>query len=157
VPPVKALLSELAAAERRSDRGEPAHLGEMIVRLMRIAITRNTVLEERAAATTDQALRELRDLRADVVGLAVASAPPWRRRTVRAAVERRFDEARFPFGGERDLPRILVRGEAGEHQLDPGFRLPWLEANKRGLIERGRDLGGQALAGAQRAGWTGAV
>src|SRR5205085_3252485 len=49
VPPVKALLAELREAEDRESRGEPAHLPEMILRLTRAAIVRNTVLEERLA------------------------------------------------------------------------------------------------------------
>ena len=47
VPPVRALLAEIRLAEERAARGEPAHYAEMIVRLMRVAIARNTVLEER--------------------------------------------------------------------------------------------------------------
>lgn len=144
-PPVKALIAELAAAERRSERGEPAHLGEMIVRLMRIAIARNTVLEERLADERDASVRELAELRADVIELAVDAAAPWRRRAVRDALERRFADAAFPFGGARSLPRLLVRADAGEHALDPGFRQPWPEERKRGLIERGRSLAERAL------------
>jgi predicted acylesterase/phospholipase RssA len=143
-PPVKALVAELSAAERRSERGEPAHLGEMIVRLMRIAITRNTVLEERLAAENDRSVRELSSLRADVTELAARHAAPWRRHHVRRLVGERFDAASFPFRGDRDLPRILVRGDPGPFQLDPGFREPWPVDRKRGLIERGRALGERA-------------
>ena len=46
VPPVKALIAELRLAEARADRGEPAHWGDMIVRLMRVAVQQNTVVEE---------------------------------------------------------------------------------------------------------------
>jgi predicted acylesterase/phospholipase RssA len=147
VPPVKALIAELAAAERRSERGEPAHLGEMIVRLMRIAIARNTVLEVRVAEEKDASVRELVALRDDVLALAAAAAPPWRRRRLRADLEARFREARFPFGGDRDLPRIVVSADPGEHALDPSFRGPWPEERKRGLIDRGRAHAEQALAG----------
>lgn len=146
VPPVKALIAELAASERRSERGEPAHLGEMIVRLMRIAIARNTELELRVAEEKDASVRELVALRDDVVALAVQSAPPWRRRRLRAGLERRFREALFPFGGDRDLPRVVVSADAGEHALDPGFRGPWSEEHKRGLIARGRSHAEEALA-----------
>ena len=38
VPPVRALIGELQQAEERQARGEPPHLADMIVRLMRIAI-----------------------------------------------------------------------------------------------------------------------
>ncbi len=147
VPPVKALIGELAASERRSERGEPAHLGEMIVRLMRIAITRNTVLEEQRADEKDAAVRALRELRDDVVAAAVAAAPRWRRRALREQLEQRFREASFPFGHDRDLPRLMVRADAGEHALDPGFRTAWPDEAKRGLIERGRALAEEALAG----------
>ena len=37
VPPVRALLSEVRLAQERASRGEPAHYGELIVRLMRVA------------------------------------------------------------------------------------------------------------------------
>jgi predicted acylesterase/phospholipase RssA len=145
-PPVRALIAELAAAERRSERGEPAHLAEMIVRLMRIAIARNTVLEEREAHDRDASVRALATLRRDVVARAVEAAPPWRRRALREALEQRFQEADFPFGGDRDLPRLVVRADPGEHGLDPGFRQPWPDERKRGLIERGRTLAEEALA-----------
>jgi predicted acylesterase/phospholipase RssA len=146
-PPVKALISELAASERRSERGEPAHLGEMIVRLMRIAISRNTVLEERLADERDASLRALAALRDDVSDLAADVAPPWRRRALRKAIEQRFQEADFPFGSDRALPRLVVRADPGAHALDPGFRQPWSDERKRGLIERGRLLAEQALDG----------
>ncbi len=45
VPPVRALIAELTEVEARQARGEPAHLPDMIVRLMRIAIARNTALD----------------------------------------------------------------------------------------------------------------
>ena len=35
VPPVRALIGELRVAEERQERGEPPHLGDMIMRLMR--------------------------------------------------------------------------------------------------------------------------
>jgi predicted acylesterase/phospholipase RssA len=146
-PPVKALISELAASERRSERGEPAHLGEMIVRLMRIAIARNTVLEERLADERDTSVRALASLRGEVSDLAVDAAPPWRRRALREAIDRRFREAGFPFGGERALPRLVVRADPGEHALDPGFRQPWPDERKRGLVARGRELAERELDG----------
>ena len=37
VPPVRALLAEVRLAQERASRGEPAHYGELIVRLMRVA------------------------------------------------------------------------------------------------------------------------
>ncbi|MGL6279421.1 MAG: patatin-like phospholipase family protein [Gaiella sp.] len=146
-PPVKALIAELAAAERRSERGEPAHLGEMIVRLMRIAVARNTVLEEWLADERDAVVDAFGALRADVLELAVAEAPPWRRVRLRAALECRFDDARAALGEQRGVPRAIVRADPGEHALDQGFRGSWPLEHKRGLLERGRTLAREALAG----------
>ena len=36
LPPIKALIAELREAEQRATRGEPAHWGDMMVRLMRV-------------------------------------------------------------------------------------------------------------------------
>jgi predicted acylesterase/phospholipase RssA len=140
VPPVKAFIAELREAEERALRGEPAHLGDMIVRLARVAVMRNTLLEERRADETDQSIRELASLRADVLALA------GRRRA--AAIDARFAEAHFPFGGERLLPRITVNGTSEGISLDPGWRSqqPWTEADKRRLIVRGYELTDDALA-----------
>ena len=63
VPPVRALIAELVEAEERGERGEPAHWGDMIVRLMRVAVQQNTVLEEQAAHEKDVSLAELQRLR----------------------------------------------------------------------------------------------
>ena len=69
IPPVRAFIAEIDEAEARAERGEPAHLADMIVRLARVTIRRNTQTEERVAEATDQSLRELRSLRHDVLGL----------------------------------------------------------------------------------------
>ena len=45
VPPVRALLAEVRLAQERASRGEPAHYGELIARLMRVAFARNAVVE----------------------------------------------------------------------------------------------------------------
>lgn len=142
VPPVRALIAELSEAEERHARGEPAHLPEMIVRLMRIAIARNTVLEERYAAERDRSLAELAALRRDVAAVASVHVPRWRRRRARAAIDARFASASFPFAHDRTLPTVIVRGSAGEHNLEPGFRpgLEWPEEVKREIIDRGRLL-----------------
>src|SRR5438552_13950056 len=55
IPPTRALIAELQEAEARVERGEPAHWGDMIVRLMRVAVQQNTVLEERTARDKDEA------------------------------------------------------------------------------------------------------
>ena len=66
VPPVRALVAELREAEQRDARGEPAHWGDMIVRLMRVTVQQNTLLEERAARDKDEGLTALAALREDV-------------------------------------------------------------------------------------------
>ncbi len=149
VPPVRAIIGELADSEARQERGEPAHLGEMIFRLMRVAISRNTTLEERFAHEKDASVAELDALRRDVVEIARRSALPGRRRAAAASVEKRFAEARFPFRHDRQLPATIVRGDAGEHLLDPSFRsgLVWPEESKRGLVDRGYRLLDEALRG----------
>jgi len=148
VPPVRAVLAELQLAEERAVRGEPAHYPELIVRLMRVAIARNTVLEERLALERDESVVELQRLRSEVVDVATAAAPPWRRRRVRADLERRFANATFPFRRDRHVPRLVVRGDPGEDELDPTFRAEetWSEERKRSLIERGYRLLDQELA-----------
>jgi hypothetical protein len=142
VPPVRALLAEIRLAEERAARGEPAHYGELIVRLMRVAIARNTVLEERLADDRELSVYALRGLREDVVSAAVAAAPPWRRRRLRSDLDGIFASARFPFRHDRHVPTLIVRGTPGEDGLDPTFRgdQPWPEERKRALIERGYRL-----------------
>jgi len=147
VPPVRALLAEVKLAQDRSSRGEPAHYGELIVRLMRVAFARNAVVEERHAAERETSVRELQLLREDVMRSALASAPRWRRRGLRSELEARFDAARFPFRHDRDVPTLVVRGTAGPYNLDPTFRsdVPWPEDRKRALIDRGYALTDEAL------------
>ncbi len=73
VPPIRALLAEIRLAEERAARGEPAHYAEMIVRLMRVAIARNTVLEERLATERDTSVAALQRLRSEVISAAVGA------------------------------------------------------------------------------------
>lgn len=148
VPPVRTLLAEVRLAEERAARGEPAHYGELIVRLMRVAIARNTVLEERLAGERETSVEELGRLREEVVSRAVAAAPRRRRRALRAELEELFASARFPFRHERHVPVLVVRGSPGEHALDPTFRSdePWPLERKLGLVERGFRLTDDALA-----------
>lgn len=147
VPPVRALLAELRLAEERAARGEPAHYPELIVRLMRVAIARNTVLEERLVSERDAAVVELNRLRAEVVGKAVAAAPRRRRAELRRGLDELFESARFPFPHGRSMPSVIVRGAAGETGLDPSFRSdePWPTERKVALIERGYRLTDDAL------------
>ncbi len=132
VSPIRAFLAELDEAEARAARGEPAHLADMIVRLARVAVLRNTEIEERSANDRDRSLRELRALRDDVLSLLDSPQE-------RAAVSARFSAAQFPFRHDRVVPRITVRGSVEGTNLDPGFRSQprWPEAQKRLLIRQG--------------------
>jgi hypothetical protein len=154
VPPVRALLAEVRLAEDRAARGEPAHYGELIVRLMRVAVARNTMLEERLAEERDISVEELGRLREEVISRAVAAAPRRRRGALRAELEELFASARFPFRHERHVPVLVVRGSSGEHALDPTFRSDesWPLEHKRALVERGFRLTDEALATAAGAG-----
>jgi predicted acylesterase/phospholipase RssA len=148
VPPVRALVGEIRAAEERQERGEPAHLAEMIGRLMRVTVARNTTLEVRSAEEKDASVRELESLRRDVLASVRQNAAPWRRRRALRDIEQRFAAAQFPFRHDRALPLTIVRGSAGELSLDPGFRsgLEWPAEVKRALIERGWTLADEALS-----------
>ena len=147
VPPVRALLAEIRLAEERAARGEPAHYAEMIVRLMRVAIARNTVLEERLASDRDTSVAELQRLRDEVISTAVDAAPKRRRGQLRVELESIFTSARFPFRHDRQIPSLIVRATPGDDGLDPTFRgdEPWPEERKRALIERGYQLTDDAL------------
>lgn len=141
IPPIRAFLAEIDEAEARAARGEPAHLADMIVRLARVTIRRNTLAEERIASATDTSLSELRSLRHDVLGL-VEDA------TLRRAIDERFAEATFPFRKDRLVPRIVVRGEIDGPGLEPGMRSQphWGDDEKRALIRRGWELADAELA-----------
>jgi predicted acylesterase/phospholipase RssA len=148
VPPVRSLLAEVRLAQERAARGEPAHYGELIVRLMRVAFARNAVVEERLAQERQLSVDELERLREDVMESALAAAPPWRRQRLRAAIATRFAEARFPFRHDRHVPTLIVRGTAGDASLDPTFRSesPWPSELKQALVARGHALADEALA-----------
>jgi predicted acylesterase/phospholipase RssA len=147
VPPVRALIGELRAAEERQERGEPPHLADMIVRLMRVTVARNTELEVRSAHERDASVRELAALREDVLRTVTRNTVPWRRRRALAEVEGRFARAQFPFRHDRALPLTLVRGDPGELALDATFRagLEWPIETKRALVERGYEQTDAAL------------
>lgn len=147
VPPIRALVTELQAAELRDERGEPAHWGDMIVRLMRVTVQQNTLLEERTARDKDEALAALEALRDDVDAIVRHEGGRRGARVARAVAER-FDSATFPFLGDRLIPRIAVQGSAGEISLETGLRRaqPWPEEEKRVLIARGYALLDEVLA-----------
>ena len=153
VPPIRAFIAELARAEERAERGEPAHLVDMIVRLMRVSILRNNALEERYADEKDQSIRELDALREDVLALVRKHVRAGRRERLADAVADRFAASRFPFRHDRLVPRITVHAAVGEVSLDPGFRnhAPWAEEAKRALIARGYELTSRELASAGEA------
>jgi predicted acylesterase/phospholipase RssA len=147
VPPIRALVAELREAELRDARGEPAHWGDMIVRLMRVTVQQNTLLEERMARDKDEGLAALAALREDVDAI-VRREGGRRGPRVADAVAARFDSAEFPFFGDRLIPRIAVQGTAGEISLETGLRRaqPWPDAEKRELIARGYALLDEVLA-----------
>jgi len=118
-------------------------------RLTRVAIMRNTALEELVADWRDRSVVELRTLRADVARLVEASGlPADERERLAAEIEVRFDASRFPFRHDRHVPRITVAGAVAEVSLEPGFRnpRPWTAEEKRHLIENGYALTDRELA-----------
>jgi predicted acylesterase/phospholipase RssA len=132
IPPVRAFITEIDDAAARAERGEPAHLADMIVRLARVAVSRNTQLEERASREKDESLWELRALRSDVLRLIRDDA-------LAGEVAARFDAARFPFRHDRLVPRVTVIASVVGEGLEPGFRVqrPWTREAKQELIDRG--------------------
>jgi predicted acylesterase/phospholipase RssA len=148
VPPVRALIGELRGAEERQERGEPPHLPDMILRLMRVAVARNTELEVRSAREKDDSVQVLAELREEVLETVRRTAAPWRRHAAVAEVDARFAAARFPFRHDRALPATIVRGDPGELALDATFRagLEWPLETKRALDERGYEQTAAALA-----------
>jgi len=135
VPPVRAFIAELDEAEAREQRGEPIHLGDMMLRLMRVAIQHNTALEERLADERERAIREVASLRADLVTIAAEHARPGRRARAARAVEERFARTALP----RSIQRITVRGSGGAESLEQSIRgrSEWAERAKLALITRG--------------------
>jgi len=141
VPPNRALIAELREAEERGERGEPAHWPDMIVRLMRVAIQQNTIAEERVARDKDRALAALAELRRDIDEI-VRREGGRRGERVARAIDERFASARFPFLGDRLIPRIAVQSTAGEVSLEAASRnpKPWSDDEKLALIRRGYEL-----------------
>ena len=119
VPPVRALLAEIRLAEERAARGEPAHYAEMIVRLMRVAIARNTVLEERLATERDTSVASLQRLREEVISAAVDAAPKRRQDALRAELEAIFASAQFPVPARPPGPEPDRAGDARRRRSRP--------------------------------------
>ena len=112
----------------------------MIVRLARVAVLRNTALEERLAGDKDTSLRELHALRRDVLGLVADDAE-------REAIDARFGAAHFPFRHDRFIPRITAVGAVDGPGLDPGLRTQqrWSDEQKRLLIRSGWEAADREL------------
>jgi predicted acylesterase/phospholipase RssA len=144
IPPIGALVGELERAEARQRRGEPAHLADMMGRLMRVAVARNSSVEERWAAERDGTTRALASLRHDLLELAERSDIP---ADVREEIRRRLDVVNLPEGHGRALPVSLIHGDAGGFGLDSSFRpgLKWPVEPKLALLARGRALAADAL------------
>jgi predicted acylesterase/phospholipase RssA len=138
LPAARSVHEEIEAAIERERRGQPAHIIDTFSRLSRVAVIRNTALEELAAGWREQSVSELAALRRDVVGRLEREGLS----NLAREVNGRFGAARFPFRHERLVPRLTVSGTAGELSLEPGFRKPkaWTEDTKRLLIERGYRL-----------------
>jgi hypothetical protein len=119
----------------------------MIVRLMRVAVQQNTMLEERVARDKDEALAALATLREDIDSI-VRREGGRRGDRIAQAVDDRFAAAEFPFLGDRLIPRIAVQGTAGEISLETGLRKPrpWSEDEKLLLIARGYAMLDDVLA-----------
>jgi predicted acylesterase/phospholipase RssA len=140
LPAARALVAEIREAVEREQRGQPAHIVDLFSRLTRVAIIRNTALEELVADWRDESVAELQALRSDV--LALVEDEELARR-----IDGRFARARFPFRHDRRVPRITVAAAADEVSLEPGFRnpKPWDSNAKRELIARGYALTDEAL------------
>ena len=154
VPPVRALLAEVRLAQERASRGEPAHYGELIVRLMRVAFARNAVVEERLASERETSVRRApapprgrhRHGRRGGAAVAPTTAP---RRARRALRGRAVPVPPRPARPDADRARQRRRA----HSLDPTFRERRARGRtelKRALIERGYALTDEALAASAR-------
>ena len=148
VPPIRAFVEELRLAEKREAQGLPAHLPDMIMRLTRAAIVRNTVIEERGADDRDQSIDELRRLQDDVNALIRKHVRGVNRRArLEEAISARFERANFPFSHQRTIPRTTVRASVADVSLEPGARdqKQWTVEAKQALIARGYRLADDEL------------
>ena len=108
----------------------------MLIRLMRVAIQRNTALEERLADERDAAIRELEALRSDVTRIVAEHARPGRRGRAARAVEERFARTALPRLRPADHRARLGRRREPRSGL-PQPQREWSEESKRALIARG--------------------
>ena len=138
LPAARTLIAELEEAVDREERGLPAHIVDIFSRLSRVAIIRNTQLEEVVADWREQSVRELQSLRDDVRDLVGDAAGP----ELAAAIEERFGRAQFPFRHGRTVPRITVEGAANGLSLELGFRdpKPWTDGARAPADRAGLEL-----------------
>ncbi|MBA2741553.1 MAG: patatin-like phospholipase family protein [Actinobacteria bacterium] len=148
IAPIRGILEEIQLAEERARRGEPAHYPELIIRLMRVTVARNTVVEEQLSNERAASATEIHRLRHEVIEAAVRAAPSRHRQGLREELEALFSAARFPFRTDRTIDRLIVRAAPGEGGLDPTYRGEWDETTKRALIELGYRLTDEALTDA---------
>jgi predicted acylesterase/phospholipase RssA len=149
LPAARALVAELQLAADREERGEPAHLVDTLARLSRVAIARNTALEEVNARDRQRSLAELHALRDDVRALVERShVSKGERERLLRALDRRFAATRFPFAHDRAIPRITVAAGSNGAHFAPGWRKqqPWSPEAKQVLVERGYKLTDAQLA-----------
>ena len=91
------------------------------------------------ARDKDEALVALETLRRGRAGDRALGEGGRRGDRVARAIDERFAGAKFPFLGDRLIPRIAVQSSAGEVSLETGLRnpKPWSKDEKRLLISRG--------------------
>ena len=150
----RGVAEELQSAIDRQSRGEPMHLIDTISRLSHIAVYRNSDLEVQLADERDQALRALHDVREQLRQAISGSTRGSRRVDLLGALDEAFDTADFPFKRSRVVPRLVVDLAVPEGvRLDvTRRRLTWSDEDKIALIDHGRRLTEEALAG-----WPGTI
>jgi predicted acylesterase/phospholipase RssA len=150
----RGVAEELQSAIDRQSRGEPMHLIDTISRLSHIAVYRNSDLELQLADERDQALQALNDVRDQLRQAICGSTRGSRQADLLEALDEAFDRADFPFKRSRVVPRLVVDLAVPEGvRLDvTRRRLTWSDEDKTALIEHGRRLTEEALAG-----WPGAA
>ena len=94
-----------------------------------------------AQAIADSGL-EITDANREEVGVIIRREGGRGGERLARAVDERFASAKFPFLGDRYIPRIAVQSTAGEITLETGLRhsKPWSVEEKQHLIARGYAL-----------------
>ena len=150
----RGVTEELQSAIDRQSRGEPMHLVDTISRLSHIAVYRNSDLEVQLADERDRALHALHDVREQLRETISTSTRGRNRADLLEALDDAFDRADFPFKRSRAVPRLVVDLAVPEGvRLDvTRRRVTWSDEDKIALIDHGRRLTEEALAG-----WDGSV